>query len=306
MTAKQTYINYFPSNATEVLVKPDLQDPVFACFVPEETKTIAVEQTENDFFKRNCSNGCPFFLDARERLKDLRDKGYSTLEAKEAINREAREQGLCTASQEEMHYDCRWIGGYREQTAVSINALPSLWVHQPNASKKTAFQLYIASYSEQFGVVHTLPYQMANVYDNAGVCWGKDLKKPGTLREAFNTFWNSVFNHNIVREHWGSLAYALQTFTAEDVNQNWKQEDFSGYIRVEGPKDGVVLSQAPQLLEQIPTAYRQNGLACGFFTKFGENWLLNFNGYLMLKTGSLSASGKFTPLGTLSDIQQAL
>lgn len=309
MPKSKTRVCYFPSQATHFFVVPELNgEELIACVVSGREQTIKVTESENDFYTNKCRNGCPYFVDVEEKLQSYLANGYSRLGAREKISKETATESTCTATRDEMIHSCQWGSPLSGQTEISVNSYDSLWLYRPGKSKRNAFVMQVIN-SELFnetGELQTKPYRFANVYPDGAICWGK-IRKPSHLKEAYMTFWNSEFNPSL-SESTSNFRQQLKDFSPEALKEPWLKTGFGPNVAIrEGNCDGVIYSISEKITGAVPEAHHhQPGLVVGFFKKVNLTcWLINFNGYLVLRDGRMNSSGKFVPIGTLEEVQGA-
>lgn len=116
------------------------------------------------------------------------------------------------------------------------------------------------------------PFGISNVYEDGGVCFGQF--NPGSLKEAYNTFWNSPFNTELIDDHLQDSDLDLDWDELDDMSGDkymrlymkkiFKEKDWEDLTdRLCGPKfwacpegcDAVLITQQKSLLNQIPEKY---------------------------------------------------
>lgn len=295
-----TKIVYFPAASTEYWVYPEGENEQINCYVPPQDLELTVQQTSGEYYTEYCSN-CPLYLDDKEFIANYRAKGYSTISGREEVARIIREEQRCTATQEEQQHQCNWseAPGFEAEIPVVIKTYESLWRFYPNKNKRNIAELYVANRNEEdTHKISVKPYLISNVYPDGACCWGNN-RKPANLKEAYNTFWGSVFTPSLTENIQRSLAHTIKTFDPQDVKSPWQSVDLSECVYSGKHQDGVLYSDAEKIVSIVPEEYRYSEkLVCGFFNKVSDNaWMINFNGFIVYRNGSLSSSGNYFPLG---------
>lgn len=144
--------------------------------------------------------------------------------------------------------------------------------------------------------IEAIPFAISNVFDNGAICFG-DFK-PKSLKEAYNTFWNSPFNDELIDEHAHHFGGEIDDETTVDeymrfyVKNVFKELGWEDYTNLfcgkkfwaspEGAA-AVLISSDKDLLKQIPEKYwRVNQgipiIICKV-TKLDTEWLCESGSY---------------------------
>lgn len=297
-----TKIVYFPAASKEYWVFPEGENEQINCFVESQDLEITVQQTSGEYYTEYCSK-CPLYLDDKEFIANYRAKGYSTISAREEVARIIREEGRCTGTLEEQKHECKWdeAPGYEELASLQIKTFDSLWRYYPNKNKRNCTELLVAEREDVSNSPHQFqvkPYLISNVYPDGACCWGAN-RKPANLKEAYNTFWGSIFTASLTENIQRSLAHTIKTFDPQDVKHPWQTVNLDNCVYSSKHQDGVLYSDAEKIVSIVPEEHRfSENLVCGFFKQVSDNaWMINFNGFMVYRSGNLTSSGNYLPLG---------
>lgn len=307
-TATKTRVVLFPTEATEYYVKPHIgtKEEEIAVLIPGgNTVDLNVEETVKEFKKRNC-NKCPYLYDEVKEARKLKESGEaSTLAEARDILKQKDLDKACNGTEHEMRYDCKFTDNYSGSQQISHTILPSLMLFNPIENKYNCHSLYI--YMKEDDSIFVKPYRIGNVKEGGEICWGT-VKKAGTLRAAWNAFWNSPFNTRHTSSIVDSDEYIdfVKNFDESSIKRNWIEYNFKDFIHIKDKQyDGVFYSKDPKILDLIPTQYHhKDNLVVGFFKRANPKiWIIDFNGYIAVRDGKMSTTAsKIIPLGTSQEL----
>jgi hypothetical protein len=155
---------------------------------------------------------------------------------------------------------------------------------------------------------------MANVYDSSRICWGNNNKLPKDLRQAYNLFWTSPFNRDLVNNFQYSLKHSLRAYDPENSSLAWRESTSAFFssqvlfkVRNSGFADGALVTYDPKVIAVLPKSCHEEArgrqVAVGWIRQgLGKSWFINFNGFLTIKTGLVKGTSKLLPLGYVKDI----
>lgn len=276
--------------------------------VPAGQASVTAALSPNDFLGEHCRN-CNLYL----KYDQFKEQYPEALTSPKAMRDKYAELGKCSATYPEIE-NCKQGIKFEEQVTITIPTHPQFWLYNAtrSVSGEERFRLY--AMKEKDGKMLLKPYNMANVYGTAKVCWGRNNRAPGDLRSAYNLFWSSPFNADLCSNYQHSLINTLKTYDPDKSPEEWADRtssffgpDIQYFTRNSRPCEGALLSYDPKVLLVVPKSYRVriNGEeACIGWIRQGPEkaWFINFNGFLTMKTGKLRGTARLTPLGPVDSI----
>lgn len=140
--------------------------------------------------------------------------------------------------------------------------------------------------------IRLTPYLFSNVYSSGVVCWGS-AGKPWDLKSAFNTYWNTNFNGELLGEGDDYDSYDAMDYIKKYRNKILKHQkytDQTSFVCGEkfwaAPKGaaGVLITSNDYLLKQIPSKYYlrvpdEQPKVCLLANKTGDLWTFESGSY---------------------------
>ena len=201
-------------------------------------------------------------------------------------------------------------GDYDQQTA-KIKAPPILFIGEycDIPADHTVLNFYIFGLNTRCpNIIYGAPYMLANVYSSGRICFGSF--RPKNLRAAYNQFWTTPFNSELIEESFSLVGYPddydpddyydedevskhfftidnhdLDTYIEESYQEIYKEqpwEDLTSFVCGRrfwaSPRGapGVLVSNNRTLLKKIPRKYwrqyRGSPLFIARATKTKKGW----------------------------------
>ena len=347
--AKNDIITYFPKNATSVVIQ-HLPGLAFGCVVAETPRKIKVELKLADFLKIHCDQ-CPlkksnaFFEEyADEHKSELAEAFYRKVGrpfrgdelVDEAIELHTDAKLACPSTLEIiMGSKCCMGHSIKDLVEVDMVAKESFWLETLTdvGRPRRQYKHYATGASAANDFI-AKPYMIANVYDNAAVCWGVSELKINSLRKAVNYFWDAPFNSDLTNNPQRNVVYRMQTYDpAKDINIEWRSIALEAFGRdrigrFENPCQGAIIGRnsnweailPPECFspvgspDRVTNERRKYALGWLQFSTLEKQWYVSFpvrdfedrdndnKDVFIVKRKSLTGRSKIYPLGYRSQL----
>lgn len=267
-----------------------------ACVMPAHKRVIRHSQRSSDWLYDACRI-CPQYQDRDALITRLRrehpDWDITKLydQAKMILNLPSS----CGGAYKYIGETCPAGLAILDTKETKVDVPTTLWVKD-----RSDFEVYAVREYETSLVCK--PFQLANIYPSGLICWGRN-KKPATLRDAYEIYWQSVFNQDMTVDYQHSLSHTLQKYHPEmPGTSDWRNlfgsvfgQDYEA--RESGYLSALVITDAANL-NLIPRKYRSETRAVGWarYSTLEQQYYLNFNGFLARKK-TMSLRSKMTPIG---------
>lgn len=314
MAKKLNNVCFFPKVANQAYVNWYNASPIFAVQVPPYKRKVKIEQGRSDLFYDSCFGVCEHYVSEDE----VKAQGAETVS--DIINY-YHQNNKCGGITSPLTTCLKGLE-YKEVIEEEISLHQQLWVFNTNrpTTANDRFTVYAVN-TKVTDDFQLKPYTMANVYQDAAVCWGTNNKVPNNLNVAYNQFFTAPFNKDLMENFQRSVKSTIKNWCPERSNKDWvsfKDKFFiepARYRKVYlGSCDGCIVSTDPKLLSVLPAQYKNKArdgsdIAVGWLKYqevLGEHrWYMDFNGYMCMKKtskpGGVQNSVKVEPLGLVKE-----
>lgn len=276
---------------------------------------------DSDYIREFCSQ-CQYFKSESEVLSRIRE-----------ANPEARPSEWIKQAREwlQEHNKCGTSSNYgtRRCLAGHNSGNPEQDPQFNTAYIKTPYLAWVNSYSygssnrnaknwklyafKDSALTSLHAYQIANVWPDGRICWGGGIKVPLDHHAAFQQYFNSQFNRDLMAISQNSIKSSLELFRMEDIpdiERKWTPTKalalVSNPLFIAANRNqaaGALLTQSAKFLDAIPAKYlyrsEDQSFAVGWVQPLETGrYLIDFKGFNVVAE-SLTSRSKVTALGAL-------
>jgi len=280
----------FPTQASVRFVIPESSQ--FGCVIPSFTHTFNIQSSTEEFFNNHCKT-CPINTSFDEVRKQLQNNGIVPTSGR--MYKYAADEGLCLGQPTSI-YVCPEGHPYLEIEPVTVVVPETLWMYSSLVKGAEKWRIYdIQMVQDDCGDAALIkPFRMCNMYESGAICFGKANKVPKTLREAYNTYFNSTFNaqHQPKNLAQVTLSEALKSYNPEETPGEWTDFSFADVVTSYNEYDAASLDPETGDVSWI--------------NKYQEHWLLFNDKEVGMKTGAIDSKSSVTTVASREVLLAAL